>query len=204
MDISDFKHITNFYNFSCTNCGNCCTGDQKIHLALYDLYRLARFNKFRDTRQLFDSGIIVLVKTERNVFIPRIRFKVKPFQFCPYLINQPEKGLCSLHPNYKPLICSLAPVGHVVDFENNEQGFLFVKPAPDCPGVDSPYSNLLEDVIKKYEVELDYQKRFFALLNKIQNHNWKRDKFINDLYSLTTEQGFEEQLYAMEQKINNS
>ena len=194
MDISDFKYITNTYNFSCTNCGNCCTGDQKVHLTLYDLYKLAQFHKFRFTHQLFDAGIIVLIRTDRNVYVPRIRFKVRPFRFCPYLIHTPEKGLCNLHPDHKPLICSLAPVGHVLDFEKDEQAFLFVKPAPDCPGVHSSQVNYISDVIAKYEIELDYQKRFFTMLNKIQNHSWDRDQFINNLYSLTTEQRFEEKL----------
>ena len=92
----------------------------------------------------------------------------------------------------------------MVDFENGEQTFLFVKPAPDCPGVESPQINFLKDIIDKNEVELDYQKRFFAMLNKIQNLNWDRNQFINDLYSFTTEQGFEEQFLAIEQKLDQS
>lgn len=190
----DFPEIKDSYQFKCTLCANCCTGDQKVHLDLYDLYKLARFHKYRHTGLLFSAGLIVLVPVEQGVFLPRIRFKLKPFRFCPFLINQAQKGLCSLHPDHKPLICSLAPVGREVDFKTGTDRYYYVKPAPDCPGIKDKTQNSLSNLQQTYARELGWQKTFFLILHHLQDENWQRHDYLKCLYTFPAHIPFEETL----------
>ena len=137
-----YDKIDNGYFFQCTLCGNCCTGDQTVLLNRFDLWKMGRFLNFSSTRQLFDKGYLELFRGEQNVFFPKIRFKTKPWKFCPFLINEMDDdgrlyGKCSMHQKHKPLICSLAPVARVVDFTEKTDEYYFVPPAPDCSGIDS-------------------------------------------------------------------
>ena len=201
MGIENLPEITDTYYFKCTRCGNCCTGDQKVHLNIYDLYKLAGYHKFADSGQLFSSGLINLIHTKNKVYLPRIRFKVKPFRFCPYLINGENTGLCKLHPDSKPLICSLAPAGRVINFEDDSETWLFVKPAPDCPGSEIKHENSLSALKEEFSTELQYQKRFFRLLNSIQDLNWQRKEFLERLYSFSLLPSFTEILEELEQNL---
>jgi len=201
MELNSFQEITRTYHFKCTLCANCCTGDQKVHLNLFDLFKLAQHHNFKQTEKLFDSGLVHLIKTEQGVYLPRIRFKIKPFRFCPFLISEPKRGICTLHPDYKPLICTLAPAGRVVNFIDDTETWLFVKPAPDCPGVNSEQVNLLEDLKQKYQNELAYQKRFFGILNKLQASNRNRKYYLNEIYSFYTEQSFQTTLTEIERQL---
>lgn len=190
--MKNFPEIKDTYNFKCTLCANCCTGDQKVYLDLYDLYKLAQFHKYSNTGLLFSAGLLILVPVDRGVFLPRIRFKHKPFRFCPFLINEANRGLCSLHPDHKPLVCSLAPVGREVDFIAGTDRYYYVKPAPDCPGVNSDTQNVLGDIQQIYSRELDWQKAFFFILHHLQDSRWKREEFLENLYTLPTDIPFED------------
>ena len=169
----DFPEIINEYNFRCTLCANCCTGDQSVLLNLYDLYIMAGHLSMANTKQLFDDHWLRLLKIEQNVWLPQVRFKLKPYKFCPFLISDRSEcgkliGLCSLHPENKPLVCAMAPVGRIIDFESDKDEFVYVKPAPDCPGVNIKQVNYLDDLKKNYKIELVYQKRFFNILEHIK------------------------------------
>ena len=201
MNPSEFPEIHNSFKFKCTLCANCCTGDQKVHLNLNDLYKIAVWHGFQDTGQLFNSALTVLIKTSSNVYLPRIRFKQKPFQFCPYLQNEKSQGLCKLHPENIPFICSLAPVGRVIDFKTETDRFYYVKPAPDCPGDQSGQITFLDDIKDKYAKELEYQKRFFKILNKLQQRQYKRSYFLSEIYTFPINRDFELILSEIEQKI---
>jgi len=201
MEVENFPVITDTYYFKCTQCGNCCTGDQKVHLNLYDLYKMADYHKFNDTGFLFKNGLVNLIHTKSGVYLPRIRFKVKPFRFCPYLINEEDRGLCKLHPDSKPLICSLAPVGRIIDFEEGSESWLFVKPAPDCPGSSVHHENSLANLKEEFKEELHFQERFFRLLNSIQYLKWERKDSLERLYTFSLLQPFTETLEALEQKL---
>jgi len=189
--MKNFREIKKTYNFKCTLCANCCTGDQKVHLDLYDLYKMARFHNYNSTGLLFSAGLLILVPVDRGVFLPRIRFKHKPFRFCPFLINEAKRGLCSLHPDHKPLVCSLAPVGREVDFKTGTDRYYFVKPAPDCPGVNAETQNVLSDIQQIYNRELDWQKAFFYILHHLQDIHWKREEFLENLYTFPVQIPFE-------------
>ncbi len=201
MNVEKFPVITDTYYFKCTRCGNCCTGDQKVHLNLYDLYKMAAYHKFNNSALLFRSGLVNLIRTKNNVYLPRIRFKVNPFRFCPYLINGENTGLCKLHPQMKPLICSLAPAGRVIDFEDNSETWLFVKPAPDCPGAAVHHKNTLNELKEEFNAELEYQKRFFRLLNTIRFLKWERKDFLDRLYSFSSLRPFDEMLFELERNL---
>ncbi|MCB0282730.1 MAG: YkgJ family cysteine cluster protein [Calditrichaeota bacterium] len=213
--LNQFPRISEHFNFKCTMCGNCCTGDQKVHLNLYDLYKMARFKNFASTRQLLIKQIITLVKGQNNVFVPMIKFKRLisrkkssdlPFTFCPFLLNSIEddgqlKGYCQLHPRHKPLICSLAPVGRVVDLDKDSEEFVFVKPAPDCNGVESNEKVSLSATVNHYKTELDYEMRFFKILRSISERNLEKNEIIENIYSFNVEEPFPEILTRIENSL---
>jgi Fe-S-cluster containining protein len=185
----NFPIIENSYQFECTKCGNCCTGDQRVSLNPYDLYKIALFKGYADTGMLFDYKLVHLVQSQNKAWIPQIRFKsiAKGHRFCPFLINELDEqnkllGLCSLHPDKKPLICAMAPVGRVVDFASGTENFIYVKPAPDCPGVDIQKDNKLSDLQKAMEMELYYEKEFLKILNAIVAKNPPKKYYLDNLY----------------------
>ena len=185
----NFPIIESSYQFECTKCGNCCTGDQKVSLNPYDLYKMARFKGYNNTGMLFDHKLVHLVQSQNKAWIPQIRFKsiAKGHRFCPFLINELDEqnkllGLCSLHPDKKPLICAMAPVGRVVDFASGAENFIYVKPAPDCPGVDIQKDNKLSDLHKAMEMELYCEKEFLKILNAIVVKNPPQKYYLDNLY----------------------
>ncbi len=199
-----FPVINDNYHFECTMCGNCCTGDQRVQLDLYDLYKMARFHKFSETSYLFEKNWIELVESKPKFYAPQIRFKKYPTPFCPFLINELDddgnlKGLCRLHPDHKPLICTLSPVGHIVDMHKNKITYVYVNPAPDCPGVKSTKNNSLERLRKEWAPERAYQRRFFRLAERIVfDFKGDPDRY-RRFYSINTETPFETILNQKEQ-----
>lgn len=198
--LKEFPEILDKYFFKCTLCANCCTGDQKVHLDLYDLYKMAQIQNFDHTGKLFSASLVNLISTERGVYLPRIRFKHKPFRFCPFLINDIQSGYCQLHPKSKPLVCSLAPVGREVDFEQNSDRYFFVKPAVDCPGVARKAENSLNELQQCFKQELSWQKSFFLILQNLQESDWSRTQFTEKLYTFPTQIPFVEILTDLERK----
>ena len=210
--------INNTYKFECTMCGNCCTGDQKVNLNLYDLYKIATYKGFRNTSQLFAEKTIQLVKGQNNAWVPQIKFKSlkrsdateslrKNYIFCPFLINELDdqhklKGLCSLHPDIKPLICAMAPIGRVLDFENRKEDFVFVKPASDCPGVESQKENLLNDFKDNFSDELAFELRFFRIMNNLMAKNKSYSFYLENIYTFSTIEPFEYFLNQLEHTFN--
>ena len=207
--MSSFQIIDDTYLFECTKCGNCCTGDIRISLNLYDLYNMARFLKMESTRELFDQNYIILFQPEEHkVWLPEIQFKTKPLKFCPFLINEADdknyiQGLCSLHPEHKPLICAMAPVGRVLDFDDNSDQFVFMKPAMDCPGVDEKKENHLSDDIKIYSEELNLQKWFFRILERLKEVDYSMDFYLANLYQFKVDQNFSDIITSIEDRIIN-
>lgn len=211
-----FKVIDNAYTFECTMCGNCCTGDQKVFLNLYDLYKIARFKKYNNTRQLFLKQLVMLVKGQNDVWLPMIKFKrlisrkhhsPLPFKFCPFLINEINdenelKGYCSLHPDRKPLICSLAPVGRIVDIEKQSEKFVFAKPAPDCMGVKSQKINYLDEIKLKYKEDLENELRYYRILKNAADRRLNKSEIIETIYSFTVSQPFKKSLSHIEDLLN--
>ena len=175
------------FHFQCTRCGNCCTGDQQVFLNLFDLYKMARALGFSHTRTLFERSVVTLTRAQHDVYFPKIRFRTRPYKFCPFLHYEDISGeslvtSCALHPDHKPLICHMAPVGRVLDLESEREEFVFVRPAPDCPGVESQHENTLDVWLKDLHRELEYQKDFFRILNKIKNLNWNKQRTAKALY----------------------
>ena len=155
---------------------------------MYDLYKMGRFLHFENSRELFDEGWVKLVKGENEVWRPQIRFKTKPFKFCPFLSNELDNagkiiGRCQLHPEHKPLVCAMAPVGRIVDTEKRTDEYVFVKPAPDCPGVKNSKENSLRQLLNNYKKELDHQRHFFQLLEKAKKRKLKVKDSLQLLYT---------------------
>ena len=120
--------------FSCTLCGECCSGSMKVFLNRYDLYKIGKFYKLKHSEELFQKGFVEWADGQNNLSLPKIRFKTYPFSFCPFLMNdfseeQGLRGLCTLHPYHKPLVCKLAPLAREVDLETGSD-FFFLCPPP--------------------------------------------------------------------------
>ncbi|MBN2424436.1 MAG: hypothetical protein JXR46_05600 [Calditrichaceae bacterium] len=179
-----------------------------IYLNPYDLYKMCRYFNFDTTDGLFLRNIIRLESAENNTWQPVINFRKKPFVFCPFLINEQDeqgklKGLCKLHPDYKPLICSLAPVGRAICLDTDNDEFIFVKPAPDCAGIGSDITNDLSEIVKQKYKELSFQKRFFKLLEKCSEKSYKKDDYNRLLYTFSMNKNFPDILTDMEKMIKN-
>ncbi len=192
----DFPEINGSFRFECTLCGDCCTGDQEVLLNPFDLYRMARFLRYPSTRQLFAQQWVELVPDpEHNVWRPRIKFKTRPFKFCPFLINEMDdlgqlKGLCRLHPEFKPLVCFLAPVGCRYDAEQRKTQFLLVPPTQDCPGMKADKENDLQEYLAEFEEALHFQEMFFEILEEVKNLHLPPERFLKELYDLPTDAPF--------------
>jgi len=204
--MSRFTPIEESYRFSCTMCANCCTGDQRVMLTLYDLHKMGRFLHFTNSRKLFDEGWVKLVKRENEVWRPQIRFKTKPFKFCPFLNNEMNEegkmtGRCQLHPKHKPLVCAMAPVGRIVDMDYKADEFVFVKPAPDCPGVRSSKENPLKQLLDTYRRELEYQWSFFELLDKAKELKLNKQDSLDMIYTFPIGEDFVGSINAIFKKL---
>ncbi|MEJ2544098.1 MAG: YkgJ family cysteine cluster protein [Calditrichaceae bacterium] len=205
--MSSFQIIDDTYLFECTKCGNCCSGNIRISLNLFDLYKMARFLKLNSTKELFQDNYVRLFKhEEHNVWLTEIQFKSDPLKFCPFLINEADdknymQGLCSLHPEHKPLICAMAPVGRVLDFDDDSDQFVFMKPAVDCPGVDEEKENHLSNDIRIHKEELNLQKRFFRILEQLKEADYSREYYLKNLYQFKVNQNFSDVMKSIENRI---
>jgi Fe-S-cluster containining protein len=145
----------------------------KVFLNPDDLKLLCSYLDNCSEEDLFSQGY--LIRDDKNgVSLPRILFRtLEGIQFCPFLENRLEedgslKGLCLLHPDFKPLVCHLAPLTRTVDFEDDSESYGFVLPHPYCPGCNQvkegsevlSYKNLPEDIKSR----LDREKEFFRSL----------------------------------------
>jgi Fe-S-cluster containining protein len=183
----NYTKIADTYNFECTMCANCCTGDTQILLDFFDLYKMGRFLDFRHSDKLFKQNYVFLTLTENEIWRPQLRFKKKPFSFCPFLMHQIDDkgkigGLCQLHPDNKPLVCATAPIGVRYDFESDVTEYIFHPPAPDCPGIQSHKQNHITDLDKKYRKELNYQQITFRILENIRPEDNNKEK-MQELFS---------------------
>lgn len=190
-NVETFPIVNEEYRFECTRCGNCCTGDQRVWLNPGDLKRMAVYLGYDHTEELFRRKLVVLEQGENGAWRPRILFKqYKKLRFCPFLENHLDEdgavtGLCRLHPRYKPLICSLAPLGRRWDAKTEKSEWIFVKPAPDCPGVNSEKLQLLRDTLERHIREIEAENLFFAKLQGLLESNSKQPAY-RELYFFET------------------
>ncbi|MBB6481323.1 hypothetical protein [Spirochaeta isovalerica] len=193
-------NIDEYYSFGCTCCGDCCSGNMKIHINLFDLFKIAVRLGFSSTGTLFSANLIKLVQGQNGAWIPIINFKKKPFPFCPWLINEQGdddvlRGFCSLHPHDKPLVCKMAPVGRVADLTEGTESYILTAPTENCPGMVVCEENRLSVMKKELRQELDFELRFFAILEKMEGMPQESYK---KLYLLDCAVPFEKQLKDLE------
>jgi len=131
--------------FECTLCGDCCTGAQVVRLSGGDLAPLVYYLGLSSVKELRTAGVVELVQErvgEGWVWRPRLRFRTHPLRQCPFLVNDVNegryRGLCSLHPHHKPLVCRLSPLSRTVDDPGQGQvheQWSVVPPVEGCPGM---------------------------------------------------------------------
>ena len=154
-------------------CGECCRGDIRISLNLLDLQRMAKFLNLETTGKLFEQGWVGEGTLDDGGFRPYIRFKEKPMRFCPFLENRLDDetgalyGLCRLHPDHKPLVCSLAPLGRELQFPNLETWF-FTEPIKGCPGCQKATRYEPTGIIYSLRSDLDLESQYFKVMENLQ------------------------------------
>lgn len=190
--------------FNCTSCGDCCSGLMEIRLNLYDLYKMAKHLKLTNTKLLFTKGYLKLIKGQNNILIPQMIFKIKPYSFCPFLINDLDeemelKGYCSLHPYIKPLVCILAPISKEYDIELNSNSYSFTKPTEHCPGTLEGDDLPVEDLLLPVKLEIDYENQFYNILNIILKD--KIENYVDLLYYFDITDNFESTLLTISANI---
>lgn len=174
----------------------------KININLFDLYKLVGKLELQSSDQLFKRNLIRLVSVQNGVWTPQIVYKEFPFTFCPWLINDMGddgfmRGFCSLHPFDKPLICKMAPVSRIVDFEKEKITYELTAPTDNCPGMDRSCENRLSDLKEELEQELDYEYRFYKILDRLIDRDLEKS-FFEDFYSFDGSREFEEILKERE------
>ena len=118
-----------------------------VRLTGGDLALLSRRLGVSRPSELKAAGVVALVREDvsgRPVWRPRLRFRTRPRRQCPFLVNDvgedgAYRGLCSLHPDAKPLVCALSPLAREVETRTDSDAvsetWSFVPPVSSCPGV---------------------------------------------------------------------
>ncbi|MBN1409814.1 MAG: YkgJ family cysteine cluster protein [Spirochaetales bacterium] len=179
------------FSFECTLCGECCSGNTEINLNPYDLYKMARFLQASNTQYLFDKYYVILVRGQNNMLVPRIKFKTGKYAGCPFLENVVEdsrdiKGYCKLHPDAKPLVCKMAPLGRIIDFESHTEQYTLTPPVKGCPGMKNHKTNTIQEFIAGLEKELEEDKRFFRILEDLNKNHENTDTSLKNMYFFET------------------
>jgi len=200
-----YSPLEEIYQFKCTCCGDCCTGNMEININLYDLYKISRKLGYKSTEELFLRKFVKLIQVQNDCWTPQIIFRTHPFQFCPWLINHMGdddilRGFCSLHPFDKPLICKMAPAGRVVDFDNNEISYMLTPPTENCPGMINKGKNKLSELKNDLHDELDLEYRFYNILENLEKKSLTEIVMLNEFYIFDTDGEFEEILSELERK----
>jgi len=167
------------FAFDCSLCGSCCRGDIVIPLNLEDLQRMSAFLNFEKTAFLFEENYARELPLEAGGFRPAIRFKEYPEKFCPFLENRLDdanklKGLCRLHPDLKPLVCSLAPVGRELEFVNEDEAkekWYFTEPVSGCPGCRERKIQTAKSSISEKAEALKNEHDYFSVMERLQRLN---------------------------------
>jgi len=201
------KTILENFNFKCTLCGECCRGDMNVYLNIYDLYKLSKFMGYTKSEDLFDNRLVELGSGQNGIMMPKIKFKQSTIKFCPFLENELTDtdellGKCKLHPQYKPLICSLSPVARQIDMASGKIEHWLVEPAPGCPGMDQSKINKLSSVLRDLDTELEFEKRYYTIWDSIksgQSTSIYKEKMI---YFFPTDIPFEKTLAHFERQFS--
>lgn len=161
-----------------------------VYLNPEDLLLMAVKSGFKTTKELFDRGIVIIDRQREGAPLPRIRFRDTAVKCCPFLENRLEEdgsllGLCKLHPDFKPLICGLAPLCREIDLDSDEEKWGFKEPYPGCRGcrIEKSEVNRCSEV-KDPEIirRLDSEKKFFIRLAGMLDEGLSEELIIEELY----------------------
>ena len=159
--------IAGLSGFTCTLCAECCRGRQVVRLNGDDLQLLAEHAGLADEAALAATGLIEHVHEEPGFSRPRLRFRSRPLRFCPFLQNDLGedgclRGLCALHPRFKPLVCHLAPLAREVEDDGASftETWRMVAPVEGCPGMGrgSEPSLPVGEIRRRLDREVDWMR----------------------------------------------
>ena len=108
-------------------------------------------------------------------------------------------GLCQLHPDFKPLVCSLAPLGREVSFKDGmwnmlQENWNFVEPIEGCPGCRVEEKTSIRSSIQSLGSELEQETQYYEILERLQKNEAGIRAYEELHYSLTANQSMEEYL----------
>lgn len=134
---------------------------------------MAKHLGLSNTRDLFLQGLVEARQGENGYWRPMIRFRNRPIKMCPFLQNNLTEdkvlqGLCGLHPNSKPLICCLAPLGRVIDLAISIEQWEVYEPSPGCPGMNQGPERSLKNDIAILRSRLDKELEFFSMIEQAE------------------------------------
>lgn len=167
----------------------------RVRLNPEDLWRMARYLKFTHTEQLFLEGYVHWRPGPGSFRAPFIRFRKTPFRFCPFLENRLSdngriQGLCRLHPDFKPLVCALAPAGRGFNAETGTSRYYYLPPHEGCPGHDKGLSFPLSEMIAPFRDRLEREEALYRELDKLKLVI--DGKKVRELYLFRTDRPFNE------------
>lgn len=158
--------------FDCKCCGECCSGLMKVFLNPEDLVLMANYLEINSTSDLFSRGLVIIDRERSNAPLPRIRFKGGRLKFCPFIENRLDNdgrlyGLCSLHPNHKPLVCMLAPHCREYDSSTGKEEWSALPPVEGCPGWSDELESEPVEITEDFRKRLDRESLFFRELEQM-------------------------------------
>ncbi|MDA3850840.1 MAG: YkgJ family cysteine cluster protein [Spirochaetaceae bacterium] len=177
--------------FSCTLCGECCSGDMRVFLNPHDLQKMRDYLGLRTNQELLEQNYIVLGKAQWGLLLPGIRFKrTQGLQFCPFLTNHLDdsghyRGLCFLHPHKKPLVCALAPYARELDMDTRQSRFYFQEPIKNCPGCKSLELYGLTELFPQVEAELQMEEEYLLRLRESIKNQHSNQEILKNHFGLT-------------------
>ena len=181
--------------FACRRCGECCRGEMRVFLNPRDLVLIANYFNFNSTEALFSKGYVIIDSARGGAPLPRIRFRKGIMEFCPFLENTVDdqgilSGKCLLHPEYKPLVCTLAPLSREVDLDAGEESWEIRPPLPGCTGrglAEQPSGKADIGFEPLIRARLDEETEFFRALSTMLEEKLSETEIIRRLYHIRTE-----------------
>ncbi len=180
----------------CICCGECCRGGMHVYLNPDDLLLISRFSGLSNTYGLFEQKIVIIDYERNGAPVPRLRFSKGPAGCCSFLENRLTDedspgfdsgrliGLCRLHPEYKPLVCMLAPLYRSVDLDDGSEQIGFKRPLPGCPGYIGFDEKRLPDMTLSAGLKerLRRETDFFRMLSGLIADGMSEKQIIGQLY----------------------
>ncbi|MBN1700211.1 MAG: hypothetical protein JW881_22055 [Spirochaetales bacterium] len=165
---------------------------------------MAVFCGYTSTARLFEKRLVIREAGQHDMPMAYIRFKKRPFLFCPFLRNDYDEclktvtGYCLLHPSHKPLVCSMAPAGREMDFETESVTYLITPASDECPVILNHADEYIRTVKTLFNEELGYELRYFRIMERLRFLREEGKRAAMRLYLFDVRKGIGEHIEEFE------